>query len=171
MATIKSLYISNIEDQFRPECIVNLFYNEGIANICRVTLMLEDKFDIEKMDPNKKYNKAYIEISSWHDTVKAHNILACLETNVYKPTLVYDENNCWEIKINKRPAICYNPINKPYTTIFKPSPLIYDTSLNNIPQPVAMPMQVPFCYPNYNAMLPFYYPYPFQVSNNFVVPF
>jgi hypothetical protein len=169
METPKSLYISNVEDQFTASCIVNLFYNEGIANICRVTLIPEDKFDITKMNPDKLYNKAYIEISTWHNTIKAHNILSCLESNDYKPTLFYDEDNCWEIKINKRPAICYKDINKPYTTIFKPSTLIYDTSFNT--NTIPMPMPMPMYYPTYNTMLPYYYTYPYQLSSNFVVPY
>ena len=131
MEMTRSLFISNVEDQFTPECIVNIFYNEGIANISRITLLPEDKFNIETMDPNKKYNKAYIEVVSWHDTVRAHNILACLNNIAYKPILFYDEENCWEIKINKRPSICYNPIHKKYTTVFVPSPLLYDASGND----------------------------------------
>ena len=125
---IKSIYISNIEDQFTDECISNLFYNEGIASISRITMIPEDKFDSKIMDPNKKYFKAYIEVAVWHDTIKANNILSCLESNTYIPTLFYDCENIWEIKINKRPYICYNPLYKNLTTIFKPSPFIYDIS-------------------------------------------
>jgi hypothetical protein len=169
----KSLYISNVEDQFTSECIVNLFYNEGIANICRITIIPNEKCDITKMNPNKKYNKVYIEISSWHKTVKAYNILACFGSNNYKPTLFYDEDNCWEIKINTKPHICYNPINKPYTKIFKPAHLMYDIGFNNyissiLQQPTNTNILM-YC-ANYNTMMPYYYPYPLQLSNNIIEP-
>lgn len=188
----RCLFISNVEDQFTPQCIVNIFYNEGIANIGRITLLPEDKFNMETMDPNKKYNKVYIEIIAWHDTVRAHNILACLNNIAYKPILFYDEENCWEIKINKRPSICYSPIHKNNTTVFVPSPLLYDASGNNgfLPQLPLLPLpqlplqQLPLLplqqlplpspymyYPGVNTYmppLPNYYP---TLSNNYIVPF
>ena len=236
MEMTKSLFISNVEDQFTPECIVNLFYNEGIADISRITLLPEDKFiplknynwtqfdsstklpvrfesgapearpnsnlrwyNIETMDPNKKYNKAYIEVVRWHDTVRAYNILACLDSMTYKPIMFYDENNCWEIKINKRPSICYNPIHKKYTTVFVPSPLLYDASGNDgigyisppsplaSPQPLLPPLQMlpllqnPFTLPPLQMqqlpLNPYMYypgsipPYSYPTHNNLMVPF
>ena len=191
----RSLFISNVEDQFTPECIVNLFYNEGIADISRITLLPEDKFNIETMDPNKKYNKAYIEVVRWHDTVRAYNILACLNNIAYKPILFYDEDNCWEIKINKRPSICYNPIHKKYTTVFVPSPLLYDASGNDgigyispplaLPQPLLPPLQMlpllqnPFTLPPLHMppLNPYMYypgsipPYSYPTHNHLIVPF
>jgi hypothetical protein len=170
----KSLYISNVEDQFTADCIVNLFYNEGIANICRITIIPKEKCDITKMNPNKKYNKVYIEISSWCSTLKAYNILACFGSNTYIPTLFYDEDNCWEIKINKTPYICYNSINKTYTKLFKPlhMHIVNDNGFNNyissiLQQPTNTNILM-YC-ANYNTMIP-YYTYPFQLSNNIIVP-
>jgi hypothetical protein len=114
---IKSLFISGVQEEYTAEFIANLFYVDGIATVSRITLLPEDHLD-DTMDPEKKYFKAYIEILHWHDSLKIRFMQENLCAGINKTLLTYDGFHFWEIKINQRPYICYQPINKLYTTIF-----------------------------------------------------
>jgi hypothetical protein len=148
---IKSIYIPNVEQSFTPEYIANILSVEGIANVSRITMVPVDKFDSNTMNPSKIYFKVYIEILFWHDTNKANYILNCLENNSLIPTLIYNAENLWDLKINKRPHICYTPLYKNMTTIFNPEPNIIQPSLYS--QPVVLTPQPYVYYPFYNILI------------------
>lgn len=114
---IKSLFISGVQEEYTAEFIANLFYVDEIATVSRITLLPEDHLD-ETMDSTKKYFKAYIEILHWHDSPKIRYMQENLCAGINKTLLTYDGFHFWEIKINTRPSICYQPINRLYTTIF-----------------------------------------------------
>ena len=146
---IKSLYISGVSEQYCANYIANLLYSDGIATVSRITFLPEDKLDIRHMDPNLNYYKAYIEILYWHDNDTVHHMIDSLLTGACNVLLTYDGIHLWEVKINKRASICYNPAYQSSTTVF--TPILHNNSY---------PTTVPYYY---NVMP--YYPVVLSTNN------
>ena len=147
---IKSLYIAGVSEQYSANYIANLLCSDGIATVSRITFLPEDKLDVRHMDPNLNYYKAYIEILYWHDNDNVNHMIHSLLTGTCKVLLTYDGVNVWEVKINKRASICYNPAYQSSTTIF--TPMIR----NNTSYPTTVPYY-------YNVMP--YYPVVLSTNN------
>ena len=108
MSTITSLVIPCVEMQYTAEYIVNVFWNQGIAQVSNVTLI--------PYPTNTEYlQMAYIYIDSWCDTEVAYNFLQRLKDTNKETRLVHSSEDWWPVEANTTNLFMLN-----YSTSFPP---------------------------------------------------
>lgn len=90
MSVIKSLYIPFIEIYIDADFIMNLFYENNLATISRVTFE----------NNGTAYKKAYVDIYEWHDSEIAYNFIQRLKNEKIETKLIYTDDDWWVVKIN-----------------------------------------------------------------------
>lgn len=93
MATIKTLMIPCIENQYTQEYIANVFWKQHIAKVSSITL-------IPYIKNSEIYTTAYINIDTWCDTESAYNFIQRLKTTNSESRLVYQDDNWWPVQLN-----------------------------------------------------------------------
>ena len=98
MNSIKSIYIPQIECHISSEYIANVFSSNGIANVSRVYI---EQYKHRNRSLQFNYNKAYIDIESWHDTEVSYNFINSLLNPLRETKISHNHHdNCWLVKIN-----------------------------------------------------------------------
>lgn len=92
MTAIQSLYIRNIEKNVNAEYIASTFSKNGLAQVSRVF--------IEPYKYKMNYNRAYVEIESWHETEAAYGFIKRLRNPKTEARLVHSDDNWWIVVIN-----------------------------------------------------------------------
>lgn len=90
MFPIKSLFIPHVELYVDAEFIMNLFYENNIATISRVTF--ENNVS--------SYKRAYIDIYEWHDSEIAYNFIKRLKNEKTETKLIHSDDDWWVVQIN-----------------------------------------------------------------------
>jgi hypothetical protein len=109
MSTITSLVIPCVEMCYTAEYIVNVFWNQGIAQVSNVTLI--------PYPTNTEYlQMAYIYIDSWCDTEVAYNFLQRLKDTNKETRLVHSSEDWWPVEANTTNLFMLN-----YSTSFPPA--------------------------------------------------
>ena len=93
MTAIQSLYIRNIEKQVNAEYIANTFSKNGLAQVSKVYI---------EPYKYKKYNRAYVQIDTWHETEAAYSFIKRLRNPKTETRLVHGDDNWWLVDINKK---------------------------------------------------------------------
>jgi hypothetical protein len=92
MTAIQSLYIRNIEKQVNAEYIANTFSKNGLAQVRKVYI---------EPYKYKNYNRAYVEIETWHETEAAYSFIKRLRNSKTETRLVHVDDDWWLVNINK----------------------------------------------------------------------
>lgn len=90
MSVIKSLFIPFVELYVDANFIMNLFYENNLATISRVTFE----------NNGTPYKKAYVDIYEWHDSEIAYNFIKRLNNEKVETRLIYIDDDWWVVKIN-----------------------------------------------------------------------
>lgn len=90
MFPIKSLFIPHIELYVDAEFVMNLFYENHIATISRVTFE----------NNCSSYKRAYVDIYEWHDTEIAYNFIKRLKNEQIETKLIHSDDDWWVVQIN-----------------------------------------------------------------------
>lgn len=90
MFLIKSLFIPCVELNVDAYFIMDLFYENCIATVERVTF--------ESYGSN--YKRAYVDIYEWHDSEIAYNFIKRLKNETIETKLIHSDDNWWIVKIN-----------------------------------------------------------------------
>lgn len=132
-ATIKTIYLPNIDDMCDIEFISNVFNKCGIAKVRSIAI---EPQIIKSTHPNiatRKYNRAYIEIHSWHDTETARKFAKQLRDYRVETRLQYSNDNWWVVKVNQFP----NKLKSSSKRLFKECVLSYRSALASTPTSVS----------------------------------
>jgi hypothetical protein len=100
MNAVTSLYIPHVEKHYNAEFIADLFSKNDLAQVSMV--YIEPYKTI--MNNRIKYNRAYVQIESWHETEAAYNFIKNLRNPNAEARLVYSGDNWWVVDINKNPT-------------------------------------------------------------------
>ena len=100
MNAVTSLYIPHVEKQYNAEFIAGIFSKNGLAQVSRVFI------EPYKTNINNhlNYNRAYVQIDSWHETEAAYSFIQRLRNPSTEARLVYSEDNWWAVDINRCPS-------------------------------------------------------------------
>ena len=102
MNSITSIYIPFVEQSITADYIMDVFYNNDIATVSRVTL-------IPDVYPSKysgeTYSQAFIDIYTWHDTESDYNFIKSLNDSNKETRFAHSLDNWWPVEINKKPWI------------------------------------------------------------------
>lgn len=90
MNSVKSLFIPCVELYVDADFIMNLFYENSIATIRRVTFE----------NYGSPYKRAYIDIYEWHDSEIAYNFIKRLKDEKVETKLIHSDDDWWIVKIN-----------------------------------------------------------------------
>lgn len=93
MSTIMNLMIPCIEAEYTAEYIANVFWNQNIAQVSRITL-------IPYLEDTNIYQIAYIDIANWCDSEIAYNFLQRLINPTKEVRLVHKSDDWWPVKMN-----------------------------------------------------------------------
>lgn len=88
MSTIKSIIIPYVESQYNHEYIANIFWNQGLARIKKITLIPSSV---------ESYSKAYILIDSWGEHEFVEPFIKRLKNPVKHARIMHDEDEWWTI--------------------------------------------------------------------------
>ena len=130
--SLNNLMISNIDSQYTPEYIVDVFWDQRIAKVSNITI-------IPYIDNSVVYNIAYIKIGEWCDNELAYNIINMLkcknvEVENIEARIRYTDDKWWVIKLNT--DYSYNMCIGEYTMEFDSSYFISDDDeLESTPGP------------------------------------
>jgi hypothetical protein len=94
MNAITSLYIPHVKKNINAEYIANIFSKNGLAQVSKIYLQ-----------PNYRYNRAFIEIESWNETEAAYSFIKRLRNPSTEARVVYSDDNWWTAEINKKQAV------------------------------------------------------------------
>ncbi len=98
MNAITSIYIPHLECHISSEYVANIFSCNGIANVSRVCI---EPYKHRNKSLQFNYNRAYIDVKSWHDTEVSHNFINSLLNPLKETKLSHNDDKCWLIEINK----------------------------------------------------------------------
>ena len=114
MNSITSIYIPFVEQSITADYIMDVFYNNDIATVSRVTL-------IPDVYPSKysgeTYSQAFIDIYTWHDTESAYNFIQSLNNSSKETRFTHSKENWWPVEINKKPWITTMDLFEEDTTV------------------------------------------------------
>ena len=128
MNAVTSLYIPHVEKHFNAEFIADLFSKNGLAQVSRV--YIEPYKTVMKNRLN--YNRAYIQIDSWHETEAAYSFIKRLRNPSTEARLVYSDDNWWVVDINRYPSK-FTTNNRVLTVFPKPNEVDeVDESCSNV---------------------------------------
>lgn len=131
-ATIKTVYLPNIDDMCDTKFIVDAFQKCGIAKVRSIAIEPHIIKSTHSEIATRKYNRAYIEIHSWHDTDLARKFTKQLRDHTVETRLQYGDDNWWVVKINQFP----NKLKPSSKRIFKECILSYRSALATTPTSV-----------------------------------
>lgn len=97
MCPIKSLFIPCVELNIEAYFIMDLFYENSIATIKRVTFE----------NYGSSYKRAYVDIYEWHDSEIAYNFIQRLKNEKIETKLVHSDDNWWVVKVNYKKESFY----------------------------------------------------------------
>jgi len=123
MNYITSIYIPFVESNITADYIMDVFYNNDIATVSRLTL-------IHDVYPSKysglTYSQAFIDIHEWHDTEAAFHFIHCLNDSTKETRFTHYKDNWWPVLINQKPWITTMHLFQEDTTVnwllFIPTP-------------------------------------------------
>jgi hypothetical protein len=114
MNYITSIYIPFVESTITADYIMDVFYNNDIATVSRVTL-------IPDVYPSKysgeTYTQAFIDIHEWHDTEAALHFIHSLNDSTKETRFTHYKDNWWPVEINQKPWITTMDLFQEDTTV------------------------------------------------------
>ena len=114
MNAVTSLYIPHVEKHYNAEYIADIFSKNGLAKVSRVYI------EPYKTNINNRsnYNRAYIQIDSWHETEAAYCFIKRLRNPRIEARVFHSGDDWWAVDINRYPSV-FNTNNRVLTVFTK----------------------------------------------------
>jgi hypothetical protein len=128
MNAVTSLYIPHVEKHFNAEYIADIFSKNGLAQVSRVYI------EPYKTNINNRlnYNRAYIQIDSWHETEAAYCFIKRLRNPRIEARVFHSGDDWWAVDINRYPSK-FTTNNRVLTVFTKPNEVDeVDESYSNV---------------------------------------
>ncbi len=104
-----TLFIDCVEAQYTAEYIANVFWNQNIAQVRKITI-------IPHLIGDVKFQSVYIEIETWCDSEVAYNFIQRVKNPVKEARLVHRGEDWWNIEENTQSFSFASMVLGTYTT-------------------------------------------------------